>query len=198
MVDQSSLPLHPVLRTPADLQPTGSQAVIYLAAGCFWGVERILWNTPGVVATTVGYMGGTTPHPNYVAVCTGLTRHAETVRVVYDRSQITDADLLAVFWENHDSTQLNRQGNDVGTQYRSAVWTTDEAQLRAAEAVKAAYQERLTAAGHGAITTTIEEASPGHPFYEAEEYHQAYLWKNPAGYCNHGFNGVACPTGLSV
>ncbi len=190
--------LHPVLHAPLDLQPTGDQVLIYLAGGCFWGVEKFLWNTSGVVATAVGYMGGTTANPGYVAVCTGLTGHAETVRVVYDRSQISDAQLLAVFWENHDPTQLNRQGNDIGTQYRSAVWTTDPEQLQVAEAVRDAYQERLTAAGYGTITTVIEPASPHHPFYQAEDYHQAYLWKNPAGYCNHGFNGVACPTGLSA
>lgn len=190
--------LHPVLHTPPDLEPTGNQALIYLAGGCFWGIEKFLWNTPGVVATATGYMGGTTPDPGYVAVCTGLTGHAETVRVVYDRDVISDAQLLAVFWENHDPTQLNRQGNDMGTQYRGAIWTTDADQLRVAEAVRDAYQEKLTAAGHGKITTTIEAASPRHPFYQAEDYHQAYLWKNPEGYCNHGFNGVACPTGLSV
>ncbi|MFT0761500.1 peptide-methionine (S)-S-oxide reductase MsrA [Scrofimicrobium sp. R131] len=190
--------LHPVLHTPVDYLPQPGEAVIYLAAGCFWGVERIFWQTPGVVATTVGYTGGHTSNPSYVQVCTGTTGHAETVRVVYDRSQITDGKILSIFWENHDPTQGNRQGNDVGTQYRSAVWTTDREQDEAAHQIREAYQQRLTAAGFGAITTTIEPFGPEQVFWPAEDYHQAYLWKNPNGYCNHGFNGVGCPVGLGA
>lgn len=188
--------LHPVLGIPPDLVPDRNQAEIFLAGGCFWGIEKILWNTPGVVATAVGYTGGNTADPTYVMVCTGTTGHAETVRVVYDREQIGDAELLSVFWQNHDPTQTDRQGNDVGSQYRSAIWVTDEVQLRAATAVRAAYQRKLTDAGRGQITTTIGRL--GGPFWLAEDYHQAYLWKNPEGYCNHGFNGVACPSGISL
>lgn len=188
--------VHPFLSTPPDYEPESGEAVVFLAAGCFWGVERIFWKTPGVLSTAVGYMGGVDPDPTYTRVCTGLTGHAETVRVVYDRAVLTDAQVFAIFWENHDSTQLNRQGNDVGTQYRSAIWTTDAAQFEAAEAVKRSYQAELTQAGYGQITTTIEPVGDL-VFHSAEEYHQAYLWKNPAGYCNHGFNGVACPTGLT-
>lgn len=187
---------HVVLGTPLDLEPGPGQGLIYLAGGCFWGVERILWQTPGVVATAVGYMGGVTPNPTYEEVCTGRTGHAETVRVVYDRSRISDAQILKTFWENHDPTQGNRQGNDVGTQYRSAIWTTTPEQAAAARAVRDRYQVELTKAGFGPITTEIAEAASGGPFYLAEDYHQGYLWKNPNGYCNHGFNGVACPIGL--
>ena len=183
--------MHPVLGTPLDLEPTGDQQVIYLAAGCFWGVERIFWELPGVVATSVGYMGGTGP-ANYVAVCTGTTGHAETVRVVYDPAQVSTRDLLATFFEIHDPTTLNRQGNDVGTQYRSAIWTTTEAQYEAAVAVRDAYQAELSGRGFGAISTEIHRP-PAPEFHLAEDYHQAYLHKNPQGYCNHGFNGVACP-----
>lgn len=189
---------HPVLGTPVDYEPAGSEATIYIAGGCFWGLERIFWELPGVVATSVGYTGGTWDSPGYVEVCTGQTGHAEAVRVVYDRDRISDEQVLATFWENHDPTQLNRQGNDVGTQYRSALWTADEAQHEAALAVRDAYQQRLTDAGHGRITTTVEPFGQDQTYWPAEEYHQAYLWKNPAGYCNHGFNGVACPTGLGA
>lgn len=186
---------HPSLGTAPDYEPTGTETTVYLAAGCFWGVERIFWQTPGIVSTAVGYMGGDHPTPNYALVCMGTTGHAETVRVVYDRAVISDRQLFAIFWENHDPTQRNRQGNDVGTQYRSAIWTTDDAQLDAAREVKRAYQAELTKAGYDEITTTIEPVGD-RVFHLAEDYHQAYLWKNPLGYCNHGFNGVACPTGL--
>ncbi len=190
--------VHPVLGTAPDTEPTEDQAVIYLAGGCFWGLERIFWETPGVISTSVGYTGGTSPEPSYVAVCTGTTGHAEAVRVVYDRNRVSDEQILATFWENHDPTQLNRQGNDRGTQYRGAVWATDDEQLASANRVRDAYQARLTEAGHGQIVTDVGALQPGQRFWLAEPYHQAYLWKNPAGYCNHGFNGVACPTGLEA
>lgn len=168
---------------------------VYVAGGCFWGLEKILGELDGVVETRVGYMGGDTDDPNYVAVCTGLTGHAETVKVVLDNQKTTVGAVVAKFFENHDPTQVNRQGNDIGTQYRSAIWTSSDSQSEIAQAVKAAYQDRLDAAGAGPISTTIEPAA-GHQFWEAEEYHQKYLQKNPLGYCNHGFNGVACPSGI--
>ena len=189
---------HPVLGTSLDTEPTENQAVIYLAGGCFWGLERIFWELPGVVSTSVGYMGGDVPNPSYIAVCTGTTGHAETVRVVYDRDQLSDEQILATFWENHDPTQLNRQGNDLGTQYRGAIWTTDDRQLAAAKRVQGAYQSRLDAAGHGQIVTAVAPKELDQKFWLAEPYHQAYLWHNPAGYCNHGFNGVSCPVGLEA
>ncbi|WP_062379787.1 peptide-methionine (S)-S-oxide reductase MsrA [Demequina pelophila] len=163
--------------------------VLYVAMGCFWGAERIFWRLPGVHVTAVGYMGGWTRHPNYQETCTSLTGHTETVRVVYDPAQTSLEDLFAAFWENHDPTTANRQGNDVGTQYRSAIFTTTPAQLEAALASRDRYQERLASQGYGAITTQIapaEEAGDG-VFYLAEDYHQGYLHKNPGGYCNHGF-----------
>lgn len=192
-----------VLGTPlAGPWPDGAQ-VIYLAAGCFWGVERIFWRQPGVINTAVGYMGGQTPNPTYEEVCTGATGHAETVRVVYDPEIVgaNAAPLLKVFWENHDSTQLNRHGNDIGTQYRSAVWTTTDAQYDAAVKLREAFQDQLTQLGKGTCYTTVQPAaqapaSHGGPFYLAEEYHQGYLEKNPGGYCNHGPNGVSCPIGI--
>ncbi len=193
----SELAVHPVLRTPANYAPGPEEAEIFLAGGCFWGMERIFWELPGVVATTVGYTGGSVDNPGYVQVCGGNTGHAEAVRVVYDRKRISDEEILAAFWQNHDPTQLNRQGNDIGTQYRSAVWTTDDSQQGAAVKVRDAYQEKLLSLRHGPITTTVEPFANAQVFWPAEEYHQAYLWKNPAGYCNHGFNGVACPTGLT-
>ena len=164
--------------------PEGSR-VIYLAAGCFWGVERILWRQDGVVSTSVGYMGGQTPNPTYQEVCTGTTGHAETVRVVYDPTVCGEGGetLLRTFWENHDSTHLNRHGNDVGTQYRSAVWTTMPAQHEAAVRIREAFQSELTRLGLGTCVTTIEDAADapaqfGGPYYLAEDYHQAYLHKN--------------------
>lgn len=189
--------LHPVLKTPLDYSPEAGEAEIFLAGGCFWGIERIFWNLPGVRATSVGYTGGGVSAPSYESVCTGTTGHAETVRVVYDRAEVSDEQILATFWEDHDPTQLNRQGNDVGTQYRSAVWTTDEAQLEAALAVRSAYDQKIRGLGYPAVTTTVEMFSPDQTYWLAEDYHQRYLWKNPAGYCNHGFNGVSCPIGLT-
>lgn len=186
---------HVVLGTSLSLPADDGLLEIFLAGGCFWGVERFLWETPGVVATATGYMGGKTSEPTYVAVCTGITGHAEAVRVVYDPKQVSTTELLAIFFENHDPTQLNRQGNDRGTQYRSAVWTTTRDQYEDALRLKALYQEKLTHAGYGGITTEIQ-APPSPPFYFAEDYHQGYLHKNPGGYCNHGFNGVECPRGL--
>lgn len=195
---------HAVLGTPIDGPwPEGTE-VIYLAGGCFWGVERFLWSQDGVVSTAVGYMGGTTPNATYREVCTGETGHAETVRVAYDPAVVGPGgeSLLRTFWENHDSTQLNRHGNDVGTQYRSAVWTTTPAQARAAAEIREAFQGELTRLGLGTCVTTLESADElydefGGPFYLAEDYHQGYLKKNPGGYCNHGPNGVTCPIGIT-
>ncbi|CAO3398977.1 peptide-methionine (S)-S-oxide reductase MsrA [Azospirillum sp. 11R-A] len=163
--------------------------VIDLGLGCFWGAERKFWQLPGVWVTAVGYQGGHTPNPTYEEVCSGRTGHTEAVRVVYDPAMVKAEDLLRVFWESHDPTQGMRQGNDVGTQYRSAVYTHSPAQQAAAEATLAAYQERLAQAGYGPITTEIREAPP---FYFAEGYHQQYLAKNPNGYCGLGGTGVTC------
>jgi len=164
--------------------------------GCFWGVERIFWRQPGVIVTAAGYMGGYTPHPTYEETCTGLTGHAETVQVVYDPTVTSAEALLKVFWENHDPTQGARQGNDVGTAYRSAIfWTTPE-QESAAVATRDAFQKVLSANGFGAITTEIRPAAEAGAFYLAEDYHQGYLHKNPEGYCNHGPNGMTCPVGV--
>lgn len=165
--------------------------VIDLALGCFWGAERKFWQAPGVWLTAVGYQGGHTPNPDYQEVCSGRTGHTEAVRVAFDPMQTDLARLLKIFWESHDPTQGMRQGNDVGTQYRSAIYTHDEAQLAAALASRDAYQAALTAAGRGdAITTEIR---PAPAFYFAETYHQQYLAKNPGGYCGLGGTGVACP-----
>ncbi len=172
--------------------PAGTKTALF-ALGCFWGAERKFWQTPGVVSTAVGYAGGFTPNPTYREVCTGGTGHAEVVLVVFDPAKVSYDALLAIFWENHDPTQGMRQGNDVGTQYRSAVYWFDEAQRAAAEASRDRYQERLAAAGYGAITTEIREAPE---FYHAEGYHQQYLAKNPGGYCGLGGTGVSCPVGL--
>ena len=158
--------------------------------GCFWGAERKFWETPGVLSTAVGYAGGTARAPTYRQVCSGRTGHAEVVQVTYDPGKVSFDELLRVFWENHDPTQGDRQGNDVGTQYRSAIFTTAPEQRRAAEASRDAYQRRLSAEGHGRITTEIADAPE---FWPAEEYHQRYLEKNPGGYCGLGGTGVACP-----
>ncbi|ANC93009.1 peptide-methionine (S)-S-oxide reductase MsrA [Azospirillum humicireducens] len=163
--------------------------VIDLGLGCFWGAERKFWQVPGVWVTAVGYQGGHTPNPTYEEVCSGRTGHTEAVRVVYDPAMVTVEDLLRIFWESHDPTQGMRQGNDVGTQYRSAVYTHTPAQKAAAEATLAAYQDRLAQAGYGPITTEIREAPP---FYFAEGYHQQYLARNPNGYCGLGGTGVTC------
>ncbi|NHN56678.1 peptide-methionine (S)-S-oxide reductase MsrA [Calidifontibacter sp. DB0510] len=175
--------------------PEGSQ-VLYVAMGCFWGTERIFWRLPGVISTAAGYMGGYTPNPTYEETCTGRTGHTETVQVVYDPTQTDAEQLLKAFWENHDSTTANRQGNDVGTQYRSAIfWTTPE-QEQAALATRDAFQKVLHDNGFGDISTEIRSAQDAGPFYYAEDYHQQYLHKNPGGYCNHGPNGMTCPVGL--
>ena len=174
--------------------PDGSR-VADLAAGCFWGVEKTFWQTPGVIVTAVGYQGGSTPNPTYGEVCTGRTGHAESVRVVYDPEKVSYEELLRVFWEEHDPTQGMRQGNDIGTQYRSAIYWHDEDQRAAAEASRDAYQRELSAAGYGQIATEIRQAPD---FYFAEDYHQQYLAKNPQGYCPDHSTGVACPVGLGV
>jgi len=163
--------------------------------GCFWGAERTFWQTPGVWSTAVGYAGGLTPNPTYEEVCSGLTGHNEVVLVIYDPKQVSYEKLLSVFWTHHDPTQGMRQGNDVGTQYRSGIYTFDAAQQAAAEASKKMYQDRLRAAGHGEITTEVVAAPP---FYYAEDYHQQYLGKNPGGYCGLGGTGVSCPIGLGA
>ena len=174
--------------------PAGAQEIV-LGMGCFWGVERVFWQVPGVLATAAGYAGGLTPNPSYEEVCGGRTGHAEVVRVVFDPKQISVEALLKIFWENHDPTQGMRQGNDVGTQYRSAVYWTTPAQKDAAESSKTAYAGALAAKGHGPVTTEIREAGP---FYYAEAYHQQYLAKNPNGYCGIGGVGVSCPIGVGV
>ena len=174
--------------------PAGlSEAVFGL--GCFWGAERLFWELPGVYSTAVGYAGGLTPNPTYEEVCSGLTGHAEVVRVIYDPEKIDYEDLLKAFWEGHDPTQGMRQGNDVGTQYRSAIYVLDPEQRAAAEESKRAYQSRLTAAGRGTITTELLDAPQ---FFYAEDYHQQYLAKNPEGYCGLKGTGVSCPIGGNV
>jgi peptide-methionine (S)-S-oxide reductase len=169
--------------------------VAEFAFGCFWGAEKDFWETPGVYVTAVGYAGGSTPNPTYREVCTGQTGHAEAVRVVFDPKRVSYDQLLKVFWENHDPTQGMRQGNDVGTQYRSAIYTHGDEQRKAAEASRDAYQERLTAAGYGQITTEIREAPE---FYFAENYHQQYLARNPNGYCPNHATGVKLPDDFVV
>lgn len=164
--------------------------------GCFWGAERKFWNVPGVYSTSVGYAGGGTPNATYEEVCSGQTGHNEVVRVVYDPAQVSFERLLQVFWESHDPTQGMRQGNDVGTQYRSGIHCHTPEQQAAAEASRQAYQQQLRAAGYGNITTEI--AYPAPPFYYAEDYHQQYLAKNPNGYCGLGGTGVSCPIGLDA
>jgi peptide-methionine (S)-S-oxide reductase len=172
--------------------PAGIETTL-LAMGCFWGEERRFWQVPGVFATAVGYAGGFTPNPTYEEVCTGRTGHAEVVLVAFDPSAVSYGDLLRVFWEGHDPTQGMRQGNDVGTQYRSAIYAASASQLEEAHRSRDAYQAALSRAGHGAITTEIAAAGP---FYYAEGYHQQYLAKNPQGYCGVGGTGVSCPVGL--
>lgn len=174
--------------------PEGMETVQF-AMGCFWGVERLFWNIPGVWVTAAGYVAGSTPNPTYEEVCSGRTGHTEAVQVVYDPKVVSFDDLLKVFWEEHDPTQGMRQGNDVGTQYRSGICTTTAEQQRAAEASKGAYGEALRARGFGPITTEIQ---PAGPFYFAEDYHQQYLAKNPRGYCGLAGTGVSCPVGLGV
>ena len=173
--------------------PEGTELALF-GLGCFWGAERKFWKTPGVVSTSVGYAGGFTPNPTYEEVCSGGTGHTEVVRVVFDPGKVSYEELLRVFWESHDPTQGMRQGNDAGTQYRSAVYAYGEAQRQKAEGSRDAYQKALDAAGRGAITTEVREAPE---YYYAEDYHQQYLGKNPNGYCGLGGTGVACPVGLA-
>ncbi len=172
--------------------PEGVRTAVF-GMGCFWGAEKDFWSTPGVYSTAVGYAGGLTPNATYREVCSGRTGHAEVVLVAYDPSEVSYEQLLKVFWEHHDPTQGNRQGNDMGTQYRSAIYVEGDDQRHAAEASRAMYQERLKAAGFGEITTEIADAGP---FYYAEDYHQQYLAKNPRGYCPDNATGVSCPIGL--
>jgi peptide-methionine (S)-S-oxide reductase len=174
--------------------PDGIETALF-GLGCFWGAERKFWQTPGVHSTAVGYAGGYTPNPTYEEVCTGRTGHNEVVLVAYDPSAVSYEELLQVFWESHDPTQGMRQGNDVGTQYRSGIYATAESQLAAARRSRDLYQRELQAAGYGEITTEIV---PAPPFYYAEEYHQQYLAKNPGGYCGLGGTGVGCPVGVAV
>jgi peptide-methionine (S)-S-oxide reductase len=188
---------HTILGTPiAGPYPDGLE-IAEFALGCFWGEEKAFWEQPGVWTTAVGYQGGSTPNPTYQEVCTGRTGHSESVRVVFDPSTTTYQQLLKVFWENHDPTQGMRQGNDVGTQYRSAIFVRDEAQRAAAEASRAAYQRQLTAAGYGAITTEIV-GPPAPEFFFAEDYHQQYLDKVPNGYCPNHATGVTLPEGFAA
>ncbi|MET7961326.1 peptide-methionine (S)-S-oxide reductase MsrA [Micromonospora zamorensis] len=187
---------HEVLGTPLKGPfPEGLQVAVF-GMGCFWGAERLFWTLPGVYTTSAGYAGGVTKNPTYEETCSGRTGHAEVVQVVYDPSKITYEDLLKVFWENHDPTQGMRQGNDVGTQYRSAIYTTTDEQRTIAESSRDAFQPIVTRAGKGEITTEI---APLGSYYFAEDYHQQYLapTKNPNGYCNHGPNGLSCPVGVA-
>jgi peptide-methionine (S)-S-oxide reductase len=176
--------------------PDGTRTAIF-GLGCFWGAEKKFWQTPGVISTAVGYAGGSTPNPTYQEVCSGKTGHSEVVLVAYDPERVSYEELLRVFWEDHDPTQGMRQGNDVGTQYRSIILVGNDAERRIAEASRDAYAERLTAAGFGPITTEIVDAGST-PFYYAEDYHQQYLAKNPRGYCPNHSTGVSCPVGIGV
>jgi peptide-methionine (S)-S-oxide reductase len=191
---QQTAATHAVLGTPTHGPWPAGLEVAVVAMGCFWGAERIFWRTPGVYSTAVGYAGGYTPNPTYEETCTGRTGHTEVVQVVFDPAELPYEQLLKIFWENHDPTQGYRQGNDVGTQYRSAIYTTTGDQAAAAAASKTAFQPVVTAAGHGGITTEI---APLHHFYYAEDYHQQYLHKVPNGYCNIGPNGMSCPIGVA-
>jgi len=187
---------HTVLDAPlTGPWPDGAQTAVF-GMGCFWGAEKMFWKVPGVISTSVGYAGGVTPNPTYEEVCSGHTGHAEVVQVVYDPARVTYADLLKVFWENHDPTQGNRQGNDVGTQYRSAIYATTDEQLAEAVASREAFEPVVRAGGYGPITTEIGRLDR---YYYAEDYHQQYLSdaKNPYGYCNHGPNGLTCPVGVA-
>src|SRR5690242_7918187 len=186
---------HVVLGTP--LKPPFPEGFgrLVVGLGCFWGAERVFWQAPGVYTTAVGYAGGYTPNPTYEEVCSGSTGHTEAVLVVFDPAKTSLEEILRLFWENHDPTQGMRQGNDVGTQYRSAIYVSGDAQRAAAEASRAAYSERLRAAGYPEITTEIADAGP---FYYAEDYHQQYLHKNPWGYCGLGGTGVSCPVGIGA
>ena len=188
---------HAVLGTPAEGPVPGPAEVAVFGMGCFWGAERLFWQLPGVLTTSVGYAGGITPNPTYEETCSGPTGHAEAVQVVYDPAQISYEDLLKVFWENHDPTQGMRQGNDVGTQYRSAIYTTTDDQLATALASRDAFAPIVD--GGRARATITTEIEPLGDYYFAEDYHQQYLapTKNPGGYCNHGPNGMTCPVGVA-
>jgi peptide-methionine (S)-S-oxide reductase len=185
---------HYVLGTPLEEPYPGTTETAYFGLGCFWGAERKFWETPGVVSTAAGYQGGITPNPTYEEVCSARTGHTEVVKVVFDPSKVTYRDLLKVFWEAHDPTQGMRQGNDVGTQYRSAIYVTSDAQKTAAIETRDAFQPVLTKAGYGAITTEIADAGE---FYYAEDYHQQYLARNKNGYCGLGGTGMSCPVGVA-
>ena len=187
---------HAVLGTPLEGPwPEGTE-VIYIAMGCFWGSERIMWRLPGVVTTAAGYMGGHTSNPTYDETCTGRTGHTEAVLVAYDPAKISPELILKAFWENHDPTTANRQGNDVGIQYRSAIYWTTPGQEAAAKATREAFQGELDSHQIGTISTELRPASEAGTFWYAEDYHQQYLHKNPGGYCNHGPNGLTCPVGI--
>jgi peptide-methionine (S)-S-oxide reductase len=188
-------PRHEVLDTPLQPPFPGGIEQAVFAMGCFWGAERIFWQAQGVYTTAVGYAGGHTPNPTYEEVCTGRTGHTEAVLVAFDPAATSYAEMLKLFWEGHDPTQGMRQGNDIGTQYRSAIFYRDEAQRKQAQESLASYQRMLSAAGHGQITTEI---APAGQFYYAEPYHQQYLAKNPGGYCGLGGTGVSCPVGLAA
>ncbi|MBV8561612.1 MAG: peptide-methionine (S)-S-oxide reductase MsrA [Actinobacteria bacterium] len=186
---------HEVLGTPLEPPfPAGLEQLV-VGMGCFWGAERVFWRADGVYTTAVGYAGGYTPNPTYEEVCSGRTGHTEAVLVVFDPAKVSAEEILRLFWENHDPTQGNRQGNDVGTQYRSAIYWAGDAQRELAEATREMFQAELTRSGFGEITTELAEAGP---FYYAEPYHQQYLAKNPNGYCGLGGTGVACPVGLGA
>jgi peptide-methionine (S)-S-oxide reductase len=184
-------PRHEVLGTPLTGPWPEGLEVAYFGMGCFWGAERIFWRLPGVYSTAAGYTGGFTPNPTYEETCTGRTGHTEAVQVVYDPAQVSYETLLKAFWENHDPTQLNGQGNDIGTQYRTAIYPTTAEQLETARGSLERYQAALSTAGYGTITTEIRPFADAGPWYYAEDYHQQYLHKNPRGYCNHGFCQVA-------
>jgi len=191
-------PRHAVLDAPLKGPfPPGVESAVF-GMGCFWGAERIFWEADGVYTTAVGYAGGVTPNPTYEEACSGRTGHAEVVLVAFDTAITSYEEMLKLFWEGHDPTQGMRQGNDVGSQYRSLILYSGEAQRSAAEASLSAYQQVLSAAGHGTITTELAELDAAHPFYYEEDYHQQYLAKNPGGYCGLGGTGVACPVGLSA
>ena len=195
--------LHTVLGTPIEAPVPDGMEEIVVGLGCFWGAERLFWRLDGVWTTAVGYAGGFTPHPTYEETCSGRTGHTEAVRVVFDPAVVSRESVLATFWEGHDPTQGMRQGNDVGTQYRSALYCTTPQQRDAAQRTRQAYQARLRSRGFGEITTDIRPLAPDEPegagpFYYAEDYHQQYLDKNPRGYCGLGGTGVSCPVGLDA
>jgi peptide-methionine (S)-S-oxide reductase len=187
---------HAVLGTPLEGPFPDDLEILYVGMGCFWGAEKKFWQLPGVYSTAVGYQGGYTPHPTYDEVCSGRTGHTEAVQIVFDPAQVPLTDVLKVFWENHDPTQGFRQGNDVGTQYRSAIYTTSQAQADVAAVSQTAFQRALRNSGYRDITTEVRPVDEAGTFYYAEAYHQQYLHKVPDGYCGLGGTGVSCPTGI--